>query len=50
MAKILLNIFLFDVIFNKSTNGLHFFPKFKKKSNINNHVINQIFKFQIFVT
>ena len=55
MATTLLDIFLVYVNFNKSINGLYFsfyihhaWKNFKRLT-INNYVINQMFKLQVFV-
>ena len=51
----LLNIFLFEVNFDKSIIGLHLFiifsmlAKFLKKLKINIYVINKLFKLQVFL-
>ena len=57
MRTTLLNKFLLNMNFEKLTIRLHFFLifsmvhvcKISRKLNINSHVINQIFKFHVFV-
>ena len=55
LATTLLDILLLDVNLDKFIIKLHFFSyivnacKISRKSKINDYVINQIFKFQVFV-